>query len=124
MENANGDRPNDYNRSGKQNNDDGLLKPNAAKLMARLISLREFQLLAEVEELDTGPVGSSDWRDMPGVGREYQSEVAGDLVKVDEVEGFDVLAAEGGDGRFISFEEKPSLGPGYDMDDFEDLPLV
>ena len=124
MGNAKGNRPNNYNRGGKQNNDGGLLKPDPARLLARLISMREFQLLAEAEELETETVSSLDWHDMPEVAREYQSAVAGDPVKVDEVEGFDVMAVERGDDPFISFEEKPSPRPGYEPDDFENLPLA
>lgn len=100
------------------------MKPDPARLLARLISMREFQLLAEAEELETETVSSLDWHDMPEVAREYQSAVAGDPVKVDEVEGFDVMAVERGDDPFISFEEKPSPRPGYEPDDFENLPLA
>ena len=124
MDSAKGERPNNYNKGGKQNNDNGWLNPDAAKLMARLISLREFQLLARVEELETESPVPSDWPDMTGIGRDYQSAAAGNLVKVDEVDGLDVLASEGGDGPFISFEEKPSPGSGYEPDDFGDLPFV
>ena len=123
MESANCDRPNDYNRSGKQNNDDGLLKPGPARLLAKLISLRQFQLLAEVEALETETVTSLDWHDMPGVAREYQSAVAGESVKVDDVEGFEVKAQERGDDPVISFEEKPSPPAMYEPDDFDNLPL-
>ena len=124
MENSKDKLPNKYNNSGKQNNDNGWLEPDVAKLMARLISRRELQLLTEVDDLETEPLGPSDWRDMPGVARDYQSAAAGDLAKVDEVEGFEVLAEEGGDGPFISFEEKPSPPPSYEPDDFGDLPFV
>ena len=118
MENANSDRPNDYNRGDKQNNYDRLLKPDPARLLSKLISLRSLQLLVEVEGLETESAGNLDWREMPGVAREYQSVVTGESVKVDEVEGFEVKAQEGGDDPVISFEEKPSDSATWEPDDF------
>ena len=86
------------------------------------LSKRELRLLAETEKLGTDTVISSDWHDMPGVAREYQSVVSGDQVKVDEVEGFDVMASEHGDGPVISFEEKPSPQADCETGDFDNLP--
>ena len=118
MGHANGDRPNDYNRGDEQNNYDRLLKPGPARLLAKLISLRGIQSLAEFQGLETETVDNLDWHDMPGVAREYQSVVTGESVKVDEVEGFEVKAQEGGDDPVISFEEKPSDSATWEPDDF------
>ena len=123
MGNANGDRPNDYNRGDKQSNNDGLLQPGPARLLAKLISLRGIQSLVELQGLETETVDNLDWHDMPAVAREYQSVVTGESVKVDEVEGFEVKAQEGGDDPVISFEEKPSAPSMSEPDDFDSLPL-
>ena len=122
MESANIEHLDDYNRGVTQNNNDGLLEPGPAKLLAQLISKRELRLLAEIEKLGTDTVISSDWHDMPGVAREYQSVVSGDPMKVDEVEGFDVMASEHGDGPVISFEEKPSPQADCETVDSDNLP--
>ena len=119
MENANSDRPNDYNRGDKQSNNDGLLQPGPARMLAKLISLRSLQLLAELHGLETETADNLDWHFMPGVAREYQWVVTGESVKVDEVEGFDVKAQEGGDGPVISFEEKPAAPEMWEPDDFD-----
>ena len=123
MGDANRNHPNDYNRGDKQSNNDGLLQPGPAKMLAKLISLRSLQLLAELQGLETETVDNLDWHDMPGVAREYQSAVTGESVKVDEVEGFEVKAQEGGDDPVISFEEKPSAPATWEPDDFDNLPL-
>ena len=123
MGNANDDRPNDYNRGDEQNNYDQLMNPGPARLLTKLISLRGIQSLEEVEGLETETVDNLDWHDMPGVAREYQSVVTGESVKVDEVDGFEVRAQEGGDDPVISFEEKPSAPAMYEPDDFDSLPL-
>ena len=121
---ANNGRCNNYNSGGEENNDSGFLKPDAARLLARLISLREFQLLSQVEELGTAPLNSLDWQAMPGVAREYQSSAAGDLKKVDAVDGFDVMASAGEDDPAIVFQEQRS-GPDRDgPDEFDDLPFL
>ena len=80
-------------------------------------------MLAEIEGLETETVDNLDWHDMPGVAREYQSAVTGESVKVDEVEGFEVKAQEGGDDPVISFEEKRSAPATWEPDDFDSLPL-
>ena len=59
---ANDGRYNNYNSGGEENNDSGFLNPEAARLLARLISLREFQLLSQVGELETEPLSSRDWQ--------------------------------------------------------------
>ena len=124
MGNANGGRYNNYNSGGEENNDSGFLKPDAARLLARLISLREFQLLSQAEELESEPLSSLDWQAMPGVAREYQSSAAGDLKKVDAVDGFDVMASAGEDDPAIVFQEQRS-GPDRDgPDEFDDLPFL
>ena len=93
-------------------------------MLARLISLREFQLLSQAEELESEPLSSLDWQAMPGVAREYQSSAAGDLKKVDEVDGFDVMASAGEDDPAIVFQEQRS-GPDRDgLDEFDDLPFL
>ena len=97
------------------------MESDASSLMTRLISLRDFQLLAEVEGLKTG--NSLDWHDMPGVAREHQSALAGELEKVDEVDGFDVMAWVSGDDPVISFEEKQSRPEVCEPDDFDNLPF-
>ena len=121
---ANSGRYNNYNSGGEENNDSGFLNPDAARLLARLISLREFQLLSEVVDLGTTPLSSLDWPDMPGVAREYQSSVAGDSKKVDEVDGFEVMASDGEDDPTIMFQERRS-GPERDgPDELDNLPFL
>lgn len=93
-------------------------------MLARLITLREFQLLAEVDGLGADGLVSPDWSDMPGVAREYQAAAAGDLVKVDEAEGFGVMAAESGDDPAIAFEEEQPAPDGSRRGGFDDLPFV
>ena len=125
MESANNNgRPKDYNRGGKENNDSGLLNPASAKMLSRLISLRAFRLLAEADGLGTDGLVSTGWPDMPGVAREYQAAAAGGLVRVDEAEGFGVMAAESGDDPVITFEEKPPAPDGFGPGGFDDLPFV
>ncbi len=119
---ANGGRYNNYNSGGEENNDSGFLKPDAAKLLARLISLREFQLLSQVKELESEPLSSLDWQAMPGVAREYQSSAAGDLKKVDEVDGFDVMASADEDDPTIMFQEQRSGPERGGPDEVDDLP--
>ena len=61
---------------------------------------------------------------MPGVAREYQSSAAGDLKKVDEVDGFDVMASSGEDDPTIMFlEQRPGPERGG-PDEFDDLPFL
>ena len=91
-------------------------------MLARLISLREFQLLSQVEELESEPLSSLDWQTMPGVAREYQSSAAGDLKKVDEVDGFDVMASADEDDPTIMFQEQRSGPERGGPDEVDDLP--
>ncbi|CAI8048743.1 hypothetical protein GBAR_LOCUS26867 [Geodia barretti] len=121
---ANNGRCNNYNSDGEENNDSGFLNPDAARLLARLISLREFQLLSQVEELGTAPLNSLDWQAMPGVAREYQSSAAGDLKKVDAVDGFDVMASASEDDPTIVFQERRSDPERGGPDEFDDLPFL
>ena len=121
---ANNGRCNNYNSDGEENNDSGFLNPDAARLLARLISLREFQLLSQVEELGTAPLNSLDWQAMPGVAREYQSSAAGDLKKVDAVDGFDVMASAGEDDPTIMFREQRPGPERGGPDEFDDLPFL
>ena len=53
---------------------------------------------------------------MPNVARDYQSEVAGDRVKVGDLETLDVKASDGSDDPVLSFEEKEMDGDGSDVE--------
>ena len=121
---ANNGRYNNYNSGGEENNESGFLNPDAARLLARLISLREFQLLSEVVDLGTTPLSSLEWEAMPGVAREYQSSVAGDSKKVDEVDGFDVMASDAGDDPIIMFQERRSGAERDGADELDSVPYL
>ena len=60
---------------------------------------------------------------MLGVAREYQSSAAGDLKKVDEVDGFDVMASADEDDPTIMFQEQRSGPERGGPDEVDDLPF-
>ena len=99
-----------YNGDGEDSNSPRGLTPEAMRLLTQLLTRRGFQQLAEIEKPQAdlqGPEGVPlEWEEMPGVAREYQSEIAGDRVKVDDLETLDVKASLEGEDPAISFEDK------------------
>ena len=110
MKDASDDVHVDYNKDDEDSNAPRGLNPEASRLLTQLLTRRGFQQLAEIRKPQAelqGPEGVPlEWEEMPDVAREYQSEVAGDRLKVDDLETLDVKASLEGEDPAISFEEK------------------
>lgn len=109
-----------YNGDGGDSNPPRGLTPEAMRLLTQLLTRRGFQQLAEIGKPQAdlqGPEGVPlEWEEMPSVAKEYQSEVAGDRVKVDDLETLDVKASLEGEDPAISFEDKDDSA-GWEIDD-------
>ena len=84
-------------------------------LLAR--RLRKYRQMKKLE-------GGEEWRDMPGVARDYHSSSPGDGMKVEETAGAYVVAFEGDAGPEVAFVERESPGAGdAEFEDFGGVPV-
>ena len=68
--------------------------------------------------------GGEEWRDMPGVARDFHSSLPGGGTKVDEAANADVVAFEGDAGPEVAFVERetPEVGD-TEFEDFDGVPV-
>ena len=116
-----------YNEDDGDYNKRDRLTREGLRLITRLVAQRGFKQLTEFQQelqafLEVEVVIFRDWEEMPNVARDYQSEVAGDPVKVDDLETLDVKAFDGGDDPVLSFERKEMDDDGPDVE-FDDVPF-
>ena len=110
-----------YNEDDENYNKRDQLTQEGLRMVTRLITSRGLKQLAEYQRilglLEYEVEIFRDGDKMPNVARDYQSEVAGDRVKVGDLETLDVKASDGNDDPVLSFEEKEMDG------DFSDVEL-
>ena len=110
-----------YNEDDENYNKRDQLTQEGLRMVTRLITSRGLKQLAEYQRilglLEYEVEIFRDGEKMPNVARDYQSEVAGDRVKVGDLETLDVKASDGNDDPVLSFEEKEMDG------DFSDVEL-
>ena len=110
-----------YNEDDENYNKRDQLTQEGLRMVTRLITSRGLKQLAEYQRilglLEYEVEIFRDGEKMPNVARDYQSEVAGDRVKVGDLETLDVKASDGNDDPALSFEEKEMDG------DFSDVEL-
>ncbi len=109
-----------YNEGDDDHNKADRLTEQGLQMVRRLVSQRGFRQLAEVRRIQATLVFEvqifRDWEQMPDVAKDYQSEVAGDCVEVDELEALDVKASGGSDDPALSFEERDIEDDGADVE--------
>ena len=110
-----------YNEDDENYNKRDQLTQEGLRMVTQLITSRGLKQLAEYQRilglLEYEVEIFRDGEKMPNVARDYQSEVAGDRVKVADLETLDVKASDGNDDPVLSFEEKEMDG------DFSDVEL-
>lgn len=110
-----------YNEDDENYNKRDQLTQEGLRMVTQLITSRGLKQLAEYQRilglLEYEVEIFRDGEKMPNVARDYQSEVAGDRVKVGDLETLDVKASDGNDDPVLSFEEKEMDG------DFSDVEL-
>ena len=110
-----------YNEDDENYNKRDQLTQEGLRMVTQLITSRGLKQLAEYQRilglLEYEVEIVRDGEKMPNVARDYQSEVAGDRVKVGDLETLDVKASDGNDDPVLSFEEKEMDG------DFSDVEL-
>ena len=110
-----------YNEDDENYNKQDQLTQEGLRMVTRLITSRGLKQLAEYQRilglLEYEVEIFRDGEKMPNVARDYQSEVAGDRVKVGDLETLDVKASDGNNDPVLSFEEKEMDG------DFSDVEL-
>ena len=110
-----------YNEDDENYNKRDQLTQEGLRMVTQLITSRGLKQLAEYQRilglLEYEVEIFRDGDKMPNVARDYQSEVAGDRVKVGDLETLDVKASDGNDDPVLSFEEKEMDG------DFSDVEL-
>ncbi len=109
-----------YNEDDENYNKRDQLTQEGLRMVTRLITSRRLKQLAEFQRimglLEFEVEIFRDGEKMPNVARDYQSEVAGDRVKVGDLETLDVKASDGSDDPVLSFEEKEMDGDGSDVE--------
>ena len=109
-----------YNEDDENYNKRDQLTQEGLRMVRRLITSRRLKQLAEFQRimglLEFEVEIFRDGEKMPNVARDYQSEVAGDRVKVGDLETLDVKASDGSDDPVLSFEEKEMDGDGSDVE--------
>ena len=113
--------PQDENNSRIEASDSSYALPEDAKgqLNAWLIAKR-FKKFRQMKKLK----GGEEWRDMPGLARDFHSSSPGDGMKVDETADADVVAFEGDAGPDVAFVERetPEVGDA-EFEDFDGVPV-
>ena len=109
-----------YNEDDENYNKRDQLTQEGLRMVTRLITSRGLKQLAEYQRilglLEYEVEIFRDGEKMPNVARDYQSEVAGDRVKVGDLETLDVKASDGNDDPELSFEEKEMDGDVSDVE--------
>lgn len=103
-----------YNGDDDEYNKPSGLTPEGSRLLTRLIALRGHKQLTEIRQWQPDAEGSEgitrEWVEMPGVAKEYQSEEAGDHVKIGDLEALVVKAPGEGEDPTIFFVERDEYG--------------